>query len=76
MERQYIVHDNPARHTNPHDHDIMWVTPDGHPEPQGPINYPDRAPEFKSYEGKDKNVKHLNEKPKNVAIPLMKCWSI
>ena len=62
MERQYTVHDNTARHTNPHDHVIKWNTPDGHPEPQGPINYPDGAPEFKSYEGKDKNVNNYTGK--------------
>lgn len=53
-ERHYTDHDNPARHANPHDHNIKWDTPDGHPEPQGPINYPDGVPEFKSYEGMTK----------------------
>ena len=52
MERHHTVHHRPDKHTNPHDHEIRWDTPDGHPEPQSPINYPDGAPEFKQYGGR------------------------
>lgn len=51
MERHYTIHRRPDKHTNPHDHVILWDNPIGHPDPQGPINYPDGAPEFKSYKG-------------------------
>lgn len=52
MERHHTVHHRPDKHTNPHDHEIRWDTPDGHPEPQSPINYPDGTPEFKQYGGR------------------------
>ena len=51
MERHHTVHNRPDKHTNPHDHEILWSTPDGHPEPQPPINYPNEVPEFKQYIG-------------------------
>lgn len=50
-ERHWTDHDQPWAHTNPHDHEILWDNPIGHPDPQGPINYPNGAPEFKSYKG-------------------------
>ena len=39
IERHNSVHNRPDKHTNPHDHEILWDTPDGHPQPQPPINY-------------------------------------
>ena len=50
-ERHYTDHGNPKLHTNPHDHKINWETPRyGQPNFEKPhINYPDGAPEFKSY---------------------------
>ena len=52
MERHHSVHNRPDKHSNPHDHEIWWDAPDGHPEPQPPINYWDGAlPEFKHYLG-------------------------
>jgi len=49
-ERHFTDHNRPWAHTNPHDHEIRWDNPMGHPDSQGPINYPDGAPEFKSFE--------------------------
>lgn len=51
MERHYSIHYRADKHTNPHDHKILWDPERGNPLPQGPINYPDGAPEFKSYKG-------------------------
>lgn len=49
-ERHYTDHNKPWAHTNPHDHEIRWDNPTGHPDPQGPINYPENnVPEFKQY---------------------------
>ena len=48
-ERHLTDHNKPWAHTSPHDHVITWDTPDGHPEWGEVINYPDGAPEFKSY---------------------------
>ena len=50
LERHYTDHKQPWAHTNPHDHPINWDNPAGFPDPQPPINYPDGAPEFKSFE--------------------------
>ncbi len=50
-ERHFSYHNKEWCHTNPHDHIILWDNPIGHPDPQGPINYPDGAPEFKYYLG-------------------------
>lgn len=51
-ERHYTDHNRQhTGHTNPHDHEIRWDNPNGHPEPQGPINYPNGAPEFKNFGG-------------------------
>lgn len=48
-ERHITDHNRPHKHTSPHDHVITWDTPDGHPEWGEVINYPNGAPEFKSY---------------------------
>lgn len=50
-ERHFSFHNRSDKHTNPHDHIINWDNPMGHPDPQPPINYPNGAPEFKSYKG-------------------------
>ena len=60
-ERHYTDHNQPWAHTNPHDHMIDWIGPDKHPNPRGSINYPaeeypDGAPEFKSFGGMKMNT--------------------
>ncbi len=40
-ERHHTDHNQPYAHTNPHDHPIDWSN--GYPNPQSPINYPDRS---------------------------------
>lgn len=49
MERHFGDHNRDWCHTNPHDHVILWDANRGNPLPQGPINYPNGAPEFKQY---------------------------
>ena len=49
MERHFGDHNRDWCHTNPHDHVILWDPNRGNPLPQGPINYPNGAPEFKHY---------------------------
>ena len=49
--RHFSYHNKNWSHTNPHDHIILWDPDRGNPLPQGPINYPDGAPEFKYYQG-------------------------
>ena len=49
IERHETDHNRGDKHTNPHDHKIDWNTPDEHPMPGPPINYPGGAPEFKQY---------------------------
>ena len=49
IERHETDHNRGDKHTNPHDHKIDWNTPDEHPMPGPPINYPSGAPEFKQY---------------------------
>ena len=46
-ERHNTDHNRPDKHSNPHDHNIDWSN--GYPDPGSPINYPDGAPEFKSF---------------------------
>lgn len=53
-ERHFTDHLRPDKHTDPHDHYFDWRN--GFPVPGPPINYPDGAPEFKSYE-----VKYMTE---------------
>ena len=48
-ERHHTDHDNPGKHTDPHDHVIDWSK--GFPDPGPPINYSDGAPEFKKFGG-------------------------
>lgn len=48
-ERHETDHNRPDKHSDPHDHDIDWSN--GYPDLGPPINYPNRAPEFKSFEG-------------------------
>ena len=50
-ERHFGDHRRSDKHTVPHDHIIQWDPNRGNPLPQGPINYPDGAPEFKHYHG-------------------------
>lgn len=50
-ERHLTDHGRPWAHTDPHDHTIEWDQNTGAPRPSSPINYPDGALEFKSYEG-------------------------
>lgn len=50
-ERHYTDHLQPRKHTDPHDHIILWDAETGIPIPQKAINYPDGAPEFKIYGG-------------------------
>ena len=50
-ERHYTDHGFPNMHSNPHDHEINWDETTGAPKPGSPINYPDGAPEFKSFKG-------------------------
>lgn len=64
-ERHFSFNNRPDKHTNPHDHIIEWNPNRGNPLPQGPINYPDGAPEFKQYFGDDKFVSKENN---NTAI--------
>jgi hypothetical protein len=45
QERHYSDHGNPARHTNPHDHDINW-NKNGDPNFGPPKNYPNGTPPF------------------------------
>ncbi len=49
-ERHFSDHNRPLIHTNPHDHIIDWDENSGRPIFGKYINYPDGAPEFKSYE--------------------------
>lgn len=49
MERHHTDHGSSKKHTVPHDHAIDWSR--GFPDPGGPINYPNGAPEFKTYGG-------------------------
>ncbi|MCL2014505.1 MAG: DUF4417 domain-containing protein [Oscillospiraceae bacterium] len=52
-ERHWTDHKTPNVHSNPHDHNINWDPGRGNPIFEKPhINYPDGAPEFKSYEVK------------------------
>lgn len=53
MERHGTDHFSPSVHTGPHDHPVDWTS--GFPHLGPPINYPDGAPEFKSY-GRQKNM--------------------
>lgn len=53
MERHGTDHFSPGAHTDPHDHPVDWTGGFPHLGPQ--INYPDGAPEFKSY-GRQKNM--------------------
>ena len=46
-ERHNTDHGYPSKHTNPHDHDIDWSG--GKPHFGKQTNYPDGAPEFKSF---------------------------
>ncbi|MGI6269317.1 MAG: DUF4417 domain-containing protein [Candidatus Howiella sp.] len=47
-ERHYTDHDNPSKHSDPHDHEIDWSN--GFPKLGPPINYPDgNVPEFKNF---------------------------
>lgn len=50
-ERHETDHGKPWAHSNPHDHEIKWNNPQGFPNPQPPINYPDEVPEFKLFAG-------------------------
>lgn len=47
VERHLSDHHNSNSHTNPHDHPIDWSG--GFPHLGKPINYPNGAPEFKSF---------------------------
>lgn len=53
MERHGTDHFSPGAHTDPHDHPVDWSG--GFPHLMPPINYPNGAPEFKSY-GRLKNM--------------------
>lgn len=55
-ERHWTDHGRSDKHSNPHDHDINWDSDRGNPLPGPPINYPDGAPEFKSYKELSKNM--------------------
>ncbi len=58
-ERHFSDHKTPSKHTNPHDHKINWDPDRGNPLPQGPINYPDGAPEFKRYSVEENNMSKI-----------------
>ncbi|MFA9379902.1 MAG: hypothetical protein ACERKO_02465 [Acetanaerobacterium sp.] len=60
-ERHYTDHNKPWAHTNPHDHEISWDNERGNPLPGSPINYPNGAPEFKSFKGEQ----HMKNMPKS-----------
>ena len=61
-ERHYTDHFSPAKHSNPHDHEINWDDTTGAPKPDPPINYPDGAPEFKNFKGAVVMDEKLNKK--------------
>ena len=61
MERHFGDHNRDWFHTNPHDHVILWDSNRGYPLPQGPINYPNGAPEFKHYAWEEYS---MNKTPK------------
>lgn len=63
IERHNTDHGKPWAHTNPHDHTINWIDPPGYPDPQSPINYPDGAPEFKQYKGRNTMNIHTPTNP-------------
>ncbi|MCB6501234.1 hypothetical protein LI148_12310 [Colidextribacter sp. 210702-DFI.3.9] len=58
IERHETDHNKGHKHSNPHDHLISWDTPDEHPLPGPPINYPDGAPEFKNH-GRNKSMSDI-----------------
>ena len=58
IERHETDHNKGHKHSNPHDHLISWDTPDEHPLPGPPINYPDGAPEFKNH-GRNKSMSNI-----------------
>lgn len=52
-ERHYTDHGNSKIHSNPHDHTIDWSN--NRPALGPPINYENKVPEFKKYEGEIMN---------------------
>lgn len=64
-ERHYSDHKRADKHTNPHDHIILWDAKRGNPLPQGPINYPDGAPEFKNYTYITRRTEKMNSFEQN-----------
>ena len=64
-ERHFTDHNRSDKHTNPHDHFINWNNQQGFPKPGSPINYPDEAPEFKSFkEIKNMSIENTNNDKK------------
>ena len=64
-ERHFTDHNRPWAHSNPHDHFINWDNQRGFPKPGSPINYPDEAPEFKSFkEIKNMSIENTNNDKK------------
>ena len=64
-ERHFTDHNRPWAHSNPHDHFINWNNQRGFPKPGSPINYPDEAPEFKSFkEIKNMSIENTNNDKK------------
>ena len=60
-ERHFSDHKTPWKHTNPHDHEIRWDNPIGHPDLQSPINYFGEVPEFKLFRG-EKEIMKITDK--------------
>ena len=61
-ERHFSDHDNPKKHTAPHDHMIDWSQ--GFPDFQPQINYPDgNIPEFKQFQKESQIMEQAWEFP-------------
>ena len=64
-ERHFTDHNQPSKHTNPHDHFISWDNKRGFPDPSEPMNYPKEVPEFKSFKEIEKmNTEDMNNDKK------------
>ncbi len=64
IERHYTDHGFPKRHTDPHDHEVIWDADAGFPHLGPTINYPDGVPEFKNFDGvvNMSNTRNLEER--------------
>ena len=76
MMRHYTSTPNPKHHTNPHDHIILWDPNRGNPLPQGPINYPNGAPEFKHYVKEEYSMNKTSKVPEGNSLEENRFQSI